>query len=268
MVYDADEVKRLRRPLVTIAGDLTQQSGIAIARLLIIVLDADRDRLDGGRNMNNSTMRFTAEHKLFSYAFAALVSLSSLPLLAWHYWRSLDGVAVLSLVGLALTDLVLWQSTHWSVRSRLPIIRATALISKIALSLVMLLNAGAVVILIRESRSVDAREQARLIELRERIAGAERLAASGARSAAKEIAKTTPESSGDPVSLVSVIPTWYREIGVYCLPPVAALLIFFALSIVASLAAHREDYAEIVDFEPRSVSMMPSTSREIDARPM
>lgn len=28
--------------------------------------------------MNNSTMRFTSEHKLFSYAFAALVSLSSL----------------------------------------------------------------------------------------------------------------------------------------------------------------------------------------------
>lgn len=176
----------------------------------------------------------------------------------------------MSLVGLALTDLVLWQSTHWSVRSRLPIIRATALISKIALSLVMLLNAGAVVILIRESRSVDAREHSRLIELRERIAGAERLAASGARSAAKEIARTTPEPSGETASPASVIPTWYREIGVYCLPPVAALLIFFALSIVASLAAHREDYAEVLDeYEtPRSVAMMPSTSREIDARPM
>jgi hypothetical protein len=65
-------------------------------------------------DMYNPTMRFSSENRLFSYAFAALVTLSSLPVLAWHYWQSLDGVAVLALTGLALADLVLWQSTHWS----------------------------------------------------------------------------------------------------------------------------------------------------------
>lgn len=217
--------------------------------------------------MYNPTMRFSSENRLFSYAFAALVTLSSLPVLSWHYWQSLDGVAVLALIGLALADLVLWQSTHWSVRAHVPAIKATALIAKIALSLVMLINAGVVVILIRDARSVEDREQARLVELRERISGAERLAAAGARSAAREIARSTPEAGTSSASTSSRIPAWYREIGVYCLPPVAGLIVFFALSIVAALAGRREDLGELVfDERPRSMELV--SSREIDARPM
>jgi hypothetical protein len=216
--------------------------------------------------MYNPTMRFSSENRLFSYAFAALVTLSSLPVLSWHYWQSLDGVAVLALIGLALADLVLWQSTHWSVLAHVPAIKATALIAKIALSLVMLINAGVVVILIRDARSVEDREQACLVELRERISGAERLAAAGARSAAREIAKSTPEA-GASASTSSRILAWYREIGVYCLPPVAGLIVFFALSIVAALAGRREYLGELVfDERPRSMEMI--SSREIDARPM
>jgi len=219
--------------------------------------------------MYNPTMRFSSENRLFSYAFAALVTLSSLPVLAWHYWQSLDGVAVLALTGLALADLVLWQSTHWSVRAHVPAIKATALIAKIALSLVMLINAGVVVILIKDARSVEDREQARLVDLRERISGAERLAAAGARSAAREIAKSTPEAGESSGSTSSRVPTWYREIGVYCLPPVAALIVFFALSIVAALAGRREDLGELVfDERPRSMELISSREREIDARPM
>ncbi len=219
--------------------------------------------------MYNPTMRFSSENRLFSYAFAALVTLSSLPVLAWHYWQSLDGVAVLALTGLALADLVLWQSTHWSVRAHVPAIKATALIAKIALSLVMLINAGVVVILIKDARSVEDREQARLVDLRERISGAERLAAAGARSAAREIAKSTTEAGESSGSTSSRVPTWYREIGVYCLPPVAALIVFFALSIVAALAGRREDLGELVfDERPRSMELISSREREIDARPM
>ena len=57
------------------------------------------------KNNKNKTS-FDSETKAFSYLFAALVTLCTLPVLGWHYWTTLEGFAVLAIGGLAMACLL------------------------------------------------------------------------------------------------------------------------------------------------------------------
>jgi hypothetical protein len=104
---------------------------------------------------------FDSQARAFSFLFCALVSLASLPLLGWHYWQTLHGFAVLALFGLLGVDLVLWFASYWSTSASTAALKVAALVVKIALAGVMLLNAGAVLYIMRsDQQAAEATAQA------------------------------------------------------------------------------------------------------------
>jgi hypothetical protein len=49
--------------------------------------------------MERQTLTFKTEYRAFGYVFAALVTLCTLPVTAWHYWQTLEGFALLGIGG-------------------------------------------------------------------------------------------------------------------------------------------------------------------------
>lgn len=201
---------------------------------------------------------FSSEHSALAYAFAAVVSLASLPLLGWHYWQLLSGLGVLAIGGLLLTDLVLWFSTHWSVKVHSGAMRATAIGVKLTLSLIMVCNAAVVVIGLQSGQSVASaarlQSELRAAEIAARAAAAKDLAATtGGRSAAREAMKLTDNgpsvealTTGERSRLDGLVPAWWREVGVFVVPPISGILGFALLTVVASVVRRRESLAEIL----------------------
>lgn len=201
---------------------------------------------------------FSSEHSALAYAFAAVVSLASLPLLGWHYWQLLSGLGVLAIGGLLLTDLVLWFSTHWSVTAHSGAMRATAIGVKLTLSLIMVCNAAVVVIGLQSGQSVASaarlQSELRAAEIAARAAAAKDLAATtGGRSAAREAMKLTDNgpsvealTTGERSRLDGLVPAWWREVGVFVLPPISGILGFALLTVVASVVRRRETLAELM----------------------
>jgi hypothetical protein len=196
---------------------------------------------------------FDNQARAFSFLFCALVSLASLPLLGWHYWQTLHGFAVLALFGLLGVDLVLWFASYWSTSASTASLKVAALAVKIALAGIMLLNAGAVLYIMRSDQQVaTATAQASastVAEIAARAAAARELAATpGGRQAAREIARmpaTAPPAPVEPAA--SILPRWYLDFGVYTVPPIAALLGFCVLTICASIVRQSEGQAALSD---------------------
>jgi hypothetical protein len=199
------------------------------------------------------SQNFDSQARAFSFLFCALVSLASLPLIGWHYWQTLHGFAVLALFGLLGVDLVLWFSSYWSTSASTASLKVAALAVKIALAGVMLLNAGAVLYIMRTDQQVatsTAQASASTVaEIAARAAAARELVATlGGRQAAREIARmpaTVPPTPPSPSD--SILPRWYLDFGVYTVPPIAALLGFCVLTICASIVRRAESQSEISD---------------------
>lgn len=98
--------------------------------------------------MNNST---TARRHIMIFAMGAmvLITLATTVIVGAHYWEMLSGIFLIALVGLTLPDWAAWWATYWHAKatkegnedSRVAV---TTLIVSGAMSLVMILNAGAV----------------------------------------------------------------------------------------------------------------------------
>lgn len=169
--------------------------------------------------------------RVFAYVFCALVSLSTLPILGWHYWQTLRGVALLSIIGLALADCVLWFASHFSVTAG-GALRSIALVVKFTMAAVMLTTAGGVVYVTREDERATVAQtlaaSASVAEIEARSRAAKELAAlAGGRAAAREIARTSPRVA--PVEPGGV-PGWVR-LAVYLVPSLCALFGALALSL-------------------------------------
>lgn len=194
---------------------------------------------------------FENQARAFSFLFCALVSLASLPLLGWHYWQTLQGLAVLALFGLLGVDLVLWFASYWSTSASTAALKVSALVVKIALAGIMLLNAGAVLYIMRaDQQAATATAQASastVAEIAARAAAARELAATpGGRQAAREIARMPASAPPAPPSpSASILPRWYLDFGVYTVPPIAALLGFCVLTICASIVRQTEGEAAL-----------------------
>lgn len=218
---------------------------------------------------------FEIQARAFSFLFCALVSLASLPLLGWHYWQTLSGFAVLALAGLLGVDLVLWFASYWSTSASTAALKVCALVVKIVLAAVMLLNAGAVLYLLRSDQhaaSAAAQVSASTVaEIAARAAAARELASTpGGRQAAREFARMP--APAPPSSSTSLLPRWYTDFGVYTVPPLAALLGFCVLTICASIVRRDEQWSTVarpVDRQPaQSVALEPVTwTAEPSARP-
>lgn len=221
---------------------------------------------------------FESQARAFSFLFCALVSLASLPLLGWHYWQTLNGFAVLALAGLLGVDLVLWFASYWSTSASTAALKVSALVVKISLAAIMLLNAGAVLYLLRsDQQTANAAAQASastVAEIAARAAAARELASTpGGRQAAREFARMpTPAGPALPSSSVVLLPRWYTDFGVYTVPPLTALLGFCVLTICASIVKRDEQWSagtRPVDRQPaQSTALEPVTwSAEPTARP-
>ena len=222
----------------------------------------------GKRLMKNKTS-FDSETKAFSYLFAALVTLCTLPVLAWHYWTTLDGFAVLAIGGLAMADCVLWFSSHWSVKTQSGIMRAVSLTVKFSIACVMVFIAALAIMLMRTDHQLTAINKLdsdnHIAEIQARAAAASTLAATpGGRQAAREIAKVNITSSAanlaekSRATIESRFPGWLLDYGLYVLPPLAAILGALVLSIAAMIVKAREMENQIAIFE------RPSDSGRID----
>lgn len=98
-----------------------------------------------------ATQGTTARRQIMIFAMGAmaLITLATTLIVGAHYWEMLSGVFLIALVGLALPDWAAWWATYWHARatkqgqedSR---VSATCLVVSAVMSIVMILNAGAV----------------------------------------------------------------------------------------------------------------------------
>jgi len=101
--------------------------------------------------MNTSQNDTTARRQIMIFAMGAmtLITLATTLIVGAHYWQMLNGIFLISLVGLTLPDWAAWWATYWHARatkkgeedSRVSV---TCLIVSGVMSVVMILNAGAV----------------------------------------------------------------------------------------------------------------------------
>lgn len=202
-------------------------------------------------NYNKNKTSFESETKAFSYLFAALVTLCTLPVLGYHYWTTLEGFAVLAIGGLAMADCVLWFSSHWSVKTQSGIMRAVSLTVKFSIACIMVFIAALAIMLMRSDRQLTTINKLdsdnHIAEIQARAAAAKDLALTpGGRRAATEIAKVNITSSAASLAeknrstIEARFPGWLLDYGLYVLPPLAAILGALVLSIAAMIVKARE----------------------------
>jgi hypothetical protein len=202
----------------------------------------------------NKQVKFTSEYRAFVYIFAGLVTLASLPLLAYHYWVNLSGIALAAILGLAITDIVLWFASHWTVKAKSAAMVAVCLLVKLSLAAVMITNAAIVVYLMKgEHRielAINQEYKNRLEELDKRKEiSKELLKEEGGRLAAREAMKLSDSKIGEiakenRAEQEKIIPAWYLNLGIYLVPPIAAIIGFTILTITAAIIKKREDSEE------------------------
>lgn len=82
---------------------------------------------------------------VFSLGAAALITLATTFIVSAHYWMMLSGIWLIALLGLALPDWVVWWSTYWySKADQDTRVKVVAMLVAFAMTIVMILNAGAV----------------------------------------------------------------------------------------------------------------------------
>jgi hypothetical protein len=86
---------------------------------------------------------------IFAMGAMALITLATTVIVGAHYWEMLSGVFLIAIVGLTLPDWTAWWATYWHARATKtgeedPRVSWTSLVVSAGMSLVMILNAGAV----------------------------------------------------------------------------------------------------------------------------
>lgn len=167
---------------------------------------------------------FSSQHQVFSYLVAGLVTLTTFPLMAWHYAETLKVQGLAAIAGLVIANLVLWYASHRSVTCQTKSLVWVSLVVKGVMALVMLLNAGAAV--------EELKAEHRLAEIQKRATVAAMLAeTSDGRLAKLQIAQQLRWAN----SRSSLFPHWYLSIGIYIIPAIFALFGFLALTISATI---------------------------------
>lgn len=97
---------------------------------------------------NNQT---TARRQIMIFAMGAmaLITLATTLIVGAHYWEMLSGIFLIALLGLALPDWAAWWATYWHARATKqgeedPRVAVTCLVVSAVMSVVMIINGGAV----------------------------------------------------------------------------------------------------------------------------
>lgn len=96
-------------------------------------------------------MATTSRKNIMTIALGAmaLITLATTVIIGKHYWDMLSGVFIIAILGLTLPDWVAWWGTYLHAKATKegnedPRVATTALVVSFVLSIVMILNAGAV----------------------------------------------------------------------------------------------------------------------------
>lgn len=115
----------------------------------------------------NTNQDTTARRQIMIFAMGAmtLITLATTLIVGAHYWQMLSGIFLISLVGLTLPDWAAWWATYWHARATKKgeedaRVSVTCLIVSGVMSIVMILNAGAVLATWwDEKRAVEAQSR-------------------------------------------------------------------------------------------------------------
>ena len=177
-----------------------------------------------------------------------LLTIGILPVLIWHSWGVVSGVARVSLLGYGIADLALWTCAIFAVTAPSGLIRAVALGCKAGLAALLLLCAASVITIhAGDQRREVAADRAAAAEARRlaTIAGhAKELASTSGRSVAREFVEAAgaaggtslPSSPGDsPDAWLEALPAWWPGIGIVATPTLAGLAVIVLLTAVVAL---------------------------------
>lgn len=242
--------------------------------------------------MSNQNTTARRHIMIFAMGAMALITLATTVIVGAHYWEMLSGVFLIAIVGLTLPDWTAWWATYWHSKATKegnedPRVAWTSLVVSAGMSLVMILNAGAVLAVwwdekqAKENLSLNSQAATELqkakdtgnkeaIEARGRIVA--QMKAQGATErtvreymkseAERDRAKTltaTPESQPAMAAVyTSQVPEpvkKYMAFWVYIVPFLAGLFGVFAIVIAVALPGG-------VDFgrKQRPISFAPNQS--------
>jgi hypothetical protein len=222
-------------------------------------------------------MRIFKELKTANGLLCLLLTLGCLPVLIWHQWQSVEGLARVSLLGFAIADLALWYSGRWAANAPTTLVRAVALAGKAFMAVLMVLAAATVLAThYSDQRQTALEDRAARLE-RERLgfiaAQARELSASSGRSVAKEFVEATtgaaplPSSAPEaPAASVQAwrqyLPDWWDTFGIVAVLPLAGLFVLVTLNAVIGLAGPSAETAGYSEQEhyPASVAPAPALS--------
>lgn len=228
---------------------------------------------------NKQKISFESEHKAFAYLFAGLITLCAFPVLAYHYATTLEGFAVLAIGGLLATDVVMWFSAHWSVKTRSAAMRVVSLMVKFLIASVAVSVAAVVILLMRVDRQTETmirqQSEARKIEIETRAEAAAKLAqVKGGQAASREAMKMS-ETRGVEVATTETrsnlekrIPAWFLDFGVYAIPPIVAILGALALTITATIIKKHEAEEEAGSRDPFNFPSLSSDKQPSGTKPV
>ena len=218
-------------------------------------------------------MRIFRELKTANGLLCLLLTLGCLPVLIWHQWQSVEGLARVSLLGFAIADLALWYSGRWAANAPSTLIRAVALVGKALMAVLMILAAATVIATHYSDQRIQQQEDRAARLERERLgfiaAQARELSASSGRSVAKEFVEATgaaslPSSAPEAPAAASVqawrqyLPDWWETFGVVSVLPLAGLLVMVTLNAIIGLSAASPESVEYSEEAHYSSSVAPA----------
>lgn len=196
-------------------------------------------------------MQIFRELKTANGLLCLLLTVGCLPVLIWHQWQSVEGLARVSLLGFAIADLALWYSGRWSANAPTTLVRAVALVGKALMAVLMILAAATVIATHYSDQRQQVQEDRAARLERERLAfiasQARELSASSGRSVAKEFVEATgaaslPSSPETPAAASvqawrQYLPDWWDTFGIVAVLPLAGLAVMVVLNAVIGLSA-------------------------------
>ena len=221
-------------------------------------------------------MKIFRELKTANGLLCLLLTLGCLPVLIWHQWQSVEGLARVSLLGFAIADLALWYSGRWAANAPTTLVRAVALAAKAFMAVLMILSAATVIAThYSDQRQTALEDRAARLE-RERIAfigsQARQLSDVTNRSVAKEFLQSMSSaplpSSAPEAPAASVyawrqyLPDWWDTFGVVAVLPLAGVFWIVVLNAVIGLAGPSAETAGYSEQEhyPSTVAPAPALS--------
>jgi hypothetical protein len=179
-------------------------------------------------------------------ALCLLLTVGCLPVLVWHSWGVLSGIARVSLLGYGIADLALWASARWSSTASSGLVRGVALASKASLAAMLLITSASVITLhadrVEANTAADTAATREIARLEALATQAERLAGTAGRRVAREFVEAAGGSTATAPAPATAsgwreyLPTWWPTLGVVAVPPLAGLFVLVLLSACIGLS--------------------------------